>query len=79
MENVATLITNLGFPICCVLGCAYFIYNNNKLEREENNKREDKMFSQLDKFNTTMERFNNTLTRVDTRLEILEKKVDKNS
>ena len=33
MDNISNIIANLGFPIACVLGCAYFIYNNNKSQK----------------------------------------------
>ena len=42
MSEVATLITNPGFPIVCVIACAYFINYIIKAERDENQKREEK-------------------------------------
>lgn len=75
MDNISNIIANLGFPIACVLGCAYFIYNNNKSQREDSQKREDRMFKQLENFGTTMDNFNQTLTKIDSRLEALENKV----
>ena len=75
MDNISDIIANLGFPIACVLGCAYFIYNNNKSQREDSQKREDRMFKQLENFGITMDNFNQTLTKIDSRLEALENKV----
>lgn len=75
MDNISDIIANLGFPIACVLGCAYFIYNNNKSQREDSQKREDRMFKQLENFGKTMDNFNQTLTKIDSRLEALENKV----
>ena len=39
MNDVTNLITNLGFPIVCVIACAYFINYIIKAEREENQKK----------------------------------------
>lgn len=69
------LITTLGFPVACVLGCAYFIWHTNQQQREDNNKREEKLFAQLDKFGDSLDSFNTTLTKIDARLEVVEKKV----
>ena len=41
-NDITHLITNLGFPIVCVIACAYFINYIIKAEREENQKREEK-------------------------------------
>ena len=40
MNDIVNLITNLGFPIVCVIACAYFINYIIKAERAENQKRE---------------------------------------
>ncbi|SHJ64562.1 hypothetical protein SAMN02745248_00572 [Hathewaya proteolytica DSM 3090] len=71
---ITTLISNLGFPIVLVLGCMYFMYKKDQQQREDNNKREDRLYSQLDNFSKTMENFNKTLTSIDTRLSQLESK-----
>ena len=42
IEEITKLITTLGFPIVCVIACAYFINYIVKAEREENQKREEK-------------------------------------
>lgn len=69
------IITNLGFPIAVAVGCGYFIYITTQQQREDNNKREEKMFAQLDKFGDSLDSFNTTLTKIDARLEVVEKKV----
>lgn len=71
------IITNLGFPIAAVCGCAYFIYTTNQQQREDNNKREEKLFTQLEKFGGSLDSFNTTLIKIDARLEAVEKKVSK--
>ena len=76
MENIATLITNLGFPIVCVLGCAYFIWYMVKQEREENAKREERYLTTIDKFTTVLEKVNENLSTNNKRLEYIEKKMN---
>lgn len=70
------IITNLGFPIACVVGCGYFIWHTTQQSREDNNRREERMFEQLDKFGDSLDSFNSTLTKIDARLEIVEKKIE---
>ena len=50
MNDVINLITNLGFPIVCVIACAYFINYIIKAEREENKRREEKYIETINKF-----------------------------
>ena len=38
-------------------------------------KREDKLYEQIDKFNVVLNSFNETLIRIDARLEALERKM----
>ena len=76
MQEVSTLITNLGFPIVCVLGCAYFIYYIIKQEREENTTREERYLATIDKFTTVLEKVNENLSTNNKRLEYIEKKMN---
>lgn len=75
MSEVSTLITNLGFPIVCVLGCAYFIWYMVKQEREENVKREERYLATIDKFTDVLEKVNENLATNNKRLEYIEKKL----
>ena len=75
MSEVSTLITNLGFPIVCVLGCAYFIWYMVKQEREENAKREERYLTTIDKFTDVLEKVNENLATNNKRLEYIEKKL----
>ena len=83
---IQQLITSLGFPIVCVLALGWFVYQNSKNQREDNKaqmeamaercqKREDKLYEQIDKFNVVLNSFNETLIRIDARLEALERKM----
>lgn len=87
ISALASLISAVGFPIVAVLGCAFFICKMTVANREDCNnrikaieaaaeKREDKLYQQMQGFNDSLCRFNETLTRIDTRLEIVEKEID---
>ena len=76
MNEISTLITNLGFPIVCVIGCAYFIWYMVKQEREENAKREERYLETIDKFTVVLEKVNENLVTNNKRLEYIEKKMN---
>lgn len=76
MSEVTNLITNLGFPIVCVIACAYFINYIIKAEREENQKREEKYIETINKFSDVLEKVNDNLSTNNKRLEYIENKLD---
>ena len=76
MNDVTNLITNLGFPIVCVIGCAYFINYIIKAERDENQKREEKYIETINKFSVVLEKVNDNLSAINKRLEYFENKLD---
>ena len=76
MNEVINLITNLGFPIVCVIACAYFINYIIKAERDENQKREEKYIETINKFSTVLEKVNDNLSTNNKRLEYIENKLD---
>lgn len=76
MNDVVNLITNLGFPIVCVIACAYFINNMIKSEREENQKREQNYIETINKFTVAMDRVNENMLTNNKRLEYIENKLD---
>ena len=76
MNEVINLITNLGFPIVCVIACAYFINYIIKAEREENQKREEKYIETINKFSDVLEKVNDNLSANNKRLEYIENKLD---
>ena len=76
MNDVVNLITNLGFPIVCVIACAYFINYIIKAEREENQKREEKYIETINNFSVVMDKVNDNLTTNNKRLEYIENKLD---
>ena len=76
MNDFINLITNLGFPIVCVIGCAYFINYIIKAERDENQKREEKYIETINKFSIVLEKVNDNLSAINKRLEYFENKLD---
>ena len=76
MSDVTNLITNLGFPIVCVIACAYFINYIIKAEREENQRREEKYIETINKFSVVLEKVNDNLSAINKWLEYFENKLD---
>ena len=76
LEEITKLITTLGFPIVCVIGCAYFINYIIKAERDENQKREEKYIETINKFSIVLEKVNDNLSAINKRLEYFENKLD---
>ena len=75
-NDITHLITNLGFPIVCVIACAYFINYIIKAERDENQKREEKYIDTINKFSVVLEKVNDNLSAINKRLENFENKFD---
>ena len=88
MKVVIALIQTLGFPVACVIGLAYFVVLIWKTQQKayekqitdmdtSSQKREDKLYAQIDKFSETLNNFNNTLIKIDTRVESIEKQLNR--
>lgn len=75
-DEIVNLVTSLGFPIVCVIACAYFINYIIKAEREENQKREEKYIETINKFSVVMDKVNDNLIANNKRLEYIENKLD---
>ena len=75
-DEIVNLVTSLGFPIVCVIGCAYFINYIIKAEREENQKREEKYIDTINKFSVVLDKVNDNLIANNKRLEYIENKLD---
>ena len=75
-DEIVNLVTTLGFPIVCVIACAYFINYIIKAEREENQKREEKYIDTINKFSVVMDKVNDNLIANNKRLEYIENKLD---
>ena len=75
-DEISNLVTTLGFPIVCVIACAYFINYIIKAEREENQKREEKYIDTINKFSVVLDKVNDNLIANNKRLEYIENKLD---
>ena len=75
-DEIINLVTTLGFPIVCVIACAYFINYIIKAEREENQKREEKYIETINQFSVVMDKVNDNLIANNKRLEYIENKLD---
>ena len=75
-DEITNLVTTLGFPIVCVIACAYFINYIIKSEREENQKREEKYIETINQFSVVMDKVNDNLIANNKRLEYIENKLD---
>ena len=76
IEEITKAITTLGFPIICVIACAYFINNMIKAQREENQNREEKYIETINNFTVVMDKVNENLINNNKRLEYIENKLD---
>ena len=76
LDEITNLVTTLGFPIVCVIACAYFINYIIKAEREENQKREEKYIETIKQFSLVMDKVNDNLIANNKRLEYIENKLD---
>ena len=76
IEEITSIITTLGFPIVCVIACAYFINYIIKAERDENQRREEKYIETINKFSIVLEKVNDNLSAINKRLEYFENKLD---
>ena len=70
VDEISNLVTTLGFPIVCVIGCAYFINYIIKGEREE------KYIETINKYSVVLEKVNDNLSAINKRLEYFENKLD---
>ena len=75
-DEIVNLVTSLGFPIVCVIACAYFINYIIKAEREENKKREEKYIEKINQYSVVMDKVNDNLIANNKRLEYIENKLD---
>ncbi len=58
-NTIQTLISSLGFPIVCVLFLGWFIWKIWTRQQEQNEKREDKLYSVVAQAQETNERLTN--------------------
>ena len=80
------MITNLGFPIACVVGLAYYFVQKDKASREDinniiSNLREDNKMDRdvyketIDKFDSKLDKFATALENNNTKLGAIEQDI----
>ena len=45
MNEMVSVVSSVGFPIACAIGMGWYFITQSKYEREENSKREERLFS----------------------------------
>lgn len=63
--DVVTLIQSLGFPIACVVGIAIAFWQIIKSEREENSKREDRLYTMIENNTKAIQELTDYIKRGD--------------
>ena len=83
MDAFVDIIQTLGFPIACVVACAFFIYKIVLMDRTEALNRESKLHDMLkengailDKAASTMEASDKTLCELSETNKLLAQKIE---
>lgn len=76
MNEIVNLISTVGFPIVACLGLGYFIKATMDAQREDTRADKERMYQQLDKFGSILDESTKTIDRLNTRLDVLEGKID---
>ena len=83
MDNLVPIITNVGFPIFCVLALGCFIYKYNETITKDNKERENKLYeiismcqNQLNDFANTNSNFINVLNELQEDIKNMRADVD---
>ena len=69
--DITNLIQNTGFPIACVVMLAYYTYTTNRANREENNKREERLYQIIDTQSTQLAEVSTQMAEVRTSIDNL--------
>lgn len=81
MNEMTQLINSMGFPIACCVGLGWFIYTNNKNNREDNIRRETKLMEQMGEISATNKLLVETnaeiANKLDIKLDTIDDKLDK--
>lgn len=72
VKELADIIQNIGYPISVSLACFFFINNIIKQNREDNVKREEMYFKQLDGISNSLSKVTELIAVINERLERLE-------
>ena len=66
------IISNLGFPIASVVACGSFMFKMQQQQREDTNRREERMYEQMNNITLTLSNINTSLELLSERIEKLE-------
>ena len=58
--NITEIIQTLGFPIACVVACGWFILKMWTENQEQNERREEKLYTTLGEVNSTNKELSET-------------------
>lgn len=76
MNDLVSIINQLGFPIGVCLACFYFIYQTNKQVRDDAKNREELFFTRIGEISKTLADVSKTLSLINERIEALEDKIN---
>lgn len=83
IDSITTLISNVGFPIVCVLALGWFVYRSYERIMTNNQTREDKLYemigktqAQLDQAQDTNAKFLNVLDQINKDTEQMKADID---
>lgn len=76
MDELANSISTIGFPIAACVGLGCFIKSTMDAQRKDNRDDKERMYAQLDKFGIVLSESTKTIDRLNTRLDVLEGKID---
>ena len=69
------IINTFGFPISCVIGCSWFIWQLWTNSTKENQTREERNYKMLEKFSISIEKFADVLEGYEKKLSVIENNV----
>lgn len=83
LDSITTLISNVGFPIMCVLALGWFVYKSYDRIMTNNQTREDKLYemigktqAQLDQAQDTNAKFLSVLDQINKDTEQMKTDID---
>ena len=76
VKELADLVQNIGYPISVSLACFFFINTIIKQNREDNIKREETYFKQLESVSNSLNKITELIAVISERIEQLENRID---
>ena len=79
VKELADLVQNIGYPISVSLACFFFINTIIKQNREDNIKREETYFKQLESVSNSLNKITELIAVISERLSNLEDRMEENN